>query len=688
MFVFLQMTARDGFVWFLPVWLERDWSTFDRSRNMTCSSDEMREMLNGHFSLAHEQFAADDERMQEGISVAEWKRRFLNKSGDDFETHYVSFVYDAVWTYAYAFQRLVSESYEYLSDLHSTVTSTRLKEIISNTSFNGLSGPLQFDEGGTRSTNINCWQWVNGKRKLIGKFRREPPKNSSIVGDGLQLNETMIKWLTPDGARPTDGTKKCSVQAIADLFHLDCTSTVYALTTILCLIFVTSLSVASFTFWKYRYDRKLKESAKVMRNFGIDLLSMSSMPANTLDKWNVDKDCVVINRRLGEGQFGTVYGGEAQIGEEGWTAVAVKTLKSGSSIENRLDFLSEAEAMKRFDHPNIVKLLGVCLQTEPIYAIMEFMLYGDLKTFLLARRHLVNGKISEDSDISPRRLTAMVLDVARGLSYLAEKKYVHRDVACRNCLVSAQRVVKLGDFGMARSIYDSDYYRFNRRGLLPVRWMAPETLTDSIFTPASDVWSFGVLLFEVITFGSFPYQGLSDMQVFEHLKNGNKLKIPAGVKPQLQGVMNACWTQPYKKRPSASEIAHFICNYPKLVTPHLDVPLASVQPESDIDHLDLIPELRRMSLHTKEVDKRQLNPSESNETRIPNGITLTDFRASDHDDFESSPSRRSSNTYNPIEPLLRFDSEFPQNNSGLSMRYVPMCGFKRTDLAIDANTPL
>lgn len=121
--------------------------------------------------------------------------------------------------------------------------------------------------------------------------------------------------------------------------------------------------------------------------------------------------------------------------------------------------------MKRFDHTNVIQLLGVCLQTEPIYAVMEFMLYGDLKTYLLARRHLVNEKISDESDISPKRLTMMALDVAKALCYLSEMKYVHRDVACRNCLVNAQRVVKLGDFGMARSTSENDYYRFSRKGV-------------------------------------------------------------------------------------------------------------------------------------------------------------------------------------------------------------------------------
>ena len=112
-------------------------------------------------------------------------------------------------------------------------------------------------------------------------------------------------------------------------------------------------------------------------------------------------------------------------------------------------------------------------------------------------------------------------------------RYVHRDVACRNCLVSSSRVIKLADFGLTRQIGETDYYRFSRRGLLPVRWMAPESLTDGVFSPGSDIWSYGVLLYEIITFGSFPFQGLSNSQVIENIKNGQTLSQPIGLSYQL-----------------------------------------------------------------------------------------------------------------------------------------------------------
>lgn len=162
---------------------------------------------------------------------------------------------------------------------------------------------------------------------------------------------------------------------------------------------------------------------KYFKSLGI----LSLMDTSSLDVWEIPRDRVVINRKLGEGAFGTVYGGEAFFPEKGWLAVAVKTLKVGSSTDEKLDFLSEVEVMKKFEHSNIIKLLGVCIKCEPVLTVMEFMLYGDLKTYLLARRHLVNDRSYEDSDeISNKKLTAMALDVARALSYLAQLKYVHR----------------------------------------------------------------------------------------------------------------------------------------------------------------------------------------------------------------------------------------------------------------------
>lgn len=354
-----------------------------------------------------------------------------------------------------------------MQNLYSDETMMKLADLISQMNFQGVSGRIQFNKGGSRFPDIDILQWQNSEFVQVGIYK---PKvlNRTLIDGELSLNNK-LSWF--NGERPRDGRESCALKSIADVLGTDCHTVITGLVIILCIFVVLACSASSFLFWKRKYDKKLVESEKFLGNF------KTLVHGIELTRWEIPRENVVINRRLGEGAFGTVYGGEALINEEdGWAAVAIKTLKPGSNAENRLDFLAESETMKKFDHKNIVKLLAVCLQTEPLYAIMEYMLYGDLKTYLLARRHLVNDKLSDDSDISPKRLTLMALDVARGLSYLASMNYVHRDVACRNCMINAQRIVKIGDFGMARPTFESEYYRFVRKGMLPVRWMSPESL--------------------------------------------------------------------------------------------------------------------------------------------------------------------------------------------------------------------
>ncbi|KAL9927501.1 uncharacterized protein ACN427_000908 isoform 2-T5 [Glossina fuscipes fuscipes] len=585
----LKMTAYEGYVWFLPFWLSKDWSTYRLENHANCTIQELEQAFEGHFSIKHRPFGNESNLMQEGISIAEWLSSY--RSDVLKESQYTAFAYDAVWVYALAADKLLREDKAAVENLRSKIVVNRFVDFIWETDFEGLSGRVRFDQGGSRLTDVVVEQWLKGKPNEIGQYHPNIINSNGylkVEGGSLFLRNA-IKWLSIKQP-PDDGRYECYFSSLAQILNIGCENAVMAFTVLMCSLLAMIVTLLSFVFWKGRYDRKLKHSAKIMKNFGIDIFSPSRSIANTLDKWELPKENVVINRRLGEGAFGTVYGGEALINSENWTAVAVKTLKVGASTEDRLDFLSEAEAMKRFNHKNIVKLLGVCLQSEPIYTIMEYMLYGDLKTYLLARRHLVSETISDDSDISSKRLTMFALNISHGLDYLAQQKYVHRDIACRNCLVNAKRVVKIGDFGMARPTYESDYYRFNHKGMLPVRWMAPESLALGMFTPFSDVWGFGVVLFEIITFGSFPYQGLTNGEVLQFVKNGKTLRMPADAKPQLKGLIRACWNRNPKKRPAASEIVKYITNYPRLLTPCLDFPSACIEmADAGSDQLEFLP---------------------------------------------------------------------------------------------------
>ncbi|XP_073532013.1 proto-oncogene tyrosine-protein kinase ROS isoform X2 [Phyllobates terribilis] len=263
---------------------------------------------------------------------------------------------------------------------------------------------------------------------------------------------------------------------------------------------------------------------------------------------------------LGSGAFGEVYQGIAKdiLGHgTGSQKVAVKTLKSDATDEEKVEFLKEAHLMSQFHHPNILKLLGVCLHNVPQYIILELMDGGDLLSYLRGAR--ANTHVQETL-LSSVDLLDMSLNISTGCVYLEKMHFVHRDLAARNCLVSVKeyhnprRMVKIGDFGLARDVYKSDYYRKKGEGLLPVRWMAPESLVDGIFTTRSDVWSFGVILWELFSLGQQPYQGYSNMEVLHFVRSGQRMDSPDNCPDDMWNVMLKCWEQNPAHRPNFGKI--------------------------------------------------------------------------------------------------------------------------------------
>ncbi|XP_060592514.1 insulin-like peptide receptor [Ruditapes philippinarum] len=276
------------------------------------------------------------------------------------------------------------------------------------------------------------------------------------------------------------------------------------------------------------------------------------------DDWEVDRDNVQLIKELGQGSFGMVYEGLVILtpgGEK--TPVAVKTTNKNSNDHDRYQFLQEASIMKQFQCEHVVRLMGVVSQGQPAYVLMELMQQGDLKNFLRLHRPDEEDNNGRQPP-SLKQILQMAGEIADGMAYLADKKFVHRDLAARNCMVGEDMIVKIGDFGMTRDIYETDYYRKGSRGLLPVRWMAPESLKDGVFTSMTDVWSYGVVLWEMATLAAQPYQGLSNEEVLRYVASAKIMDTPERCPTKLYDLMVKCWRYRPKQRPTFKEIIELL----------------------------------------------------------------------------------------------------------------------------------
>ncbi|XP_055461325.1 muscle, skeletal receptor tyrosine-protein kinase isoform X4 [Psammomys obesus] len=274
-------------------------------------------------------------------------------------------------------------------------------------------------------------------------------------------------------------------------------------------------------------------------------------------------------RDIGEGAFGRVFQARAPglLPHEPFTMVAVKMLKEEASADMQADFQREAALMAEFDNPNIVKLLGVCAVGKPMCLLFEYMAYGDLNEFLRSMSphsvcSLSNTDLSTGAQVSspgPPPLSCaeqlcIARQVAAGMAYLSERKFVHRDLATRNCLVGENMVVKIADFGLSRNIYSADYYKANENDAIPIRWMPPESIFYNRYTTESDVWAYGVVLWEIFSYGLQPYYGMAHEEVIYYVRDGNILSCPENCPLELYNLMRLCWSKLPADRPSFCSI--------------------------------------------------------------------------------------------------------------------------------------
>ncbi|XP_061772119.1 focal adhesion kinase 1-like isoform X2 [Nerophis ophidion] len=272
----------------------------------------------------------------------------------------------------------------------------------------------------------------------------------------------------------------------------------------------------------------------------IDEEDTYTMPST--QDYEIQRDRIDLGRCIGEGQFGDVHQGVYISPENPALSVAVKTCKNSTSDSVREKFLQEALTMRQFDHPHIVKLMGV-ITDNPVWIIMELCTLGELRSFLQVRKYSL--------DLATLILYSYQLSTA--LAYLESKRFVHRDIAARNVLVSTVDCVKLGDFGLSRYMEDSSYYKASK-GKLPIKWMAPESINFRRFTTASDVWMFGVCMWEILMYGIKPFQGVKNNDVIGRIENGERLAMPPQCPPTLYSLMTKCWSYDPSKRPRFNEL--------------------------------------------------------------------------------------------------------------------------------------
>ncbi|KAM6075681.1 ephrin type-A receptor 5 isoform 8-T8 [Chlamydotis macqueenii] len=263
----------------------------------------------------------------------------------------------------------------------------------------------------------------------------------------------------------------------------------------------------------------------------------------------IEASCITIERVIGAGEFGEVCSGRLKLQGKREFPVAIKTLKVGYTEKQRRDFLGEASIMGQFDHPNIIHLEGVVTKSKPVMIVTEYMENGSLDTFLK----------KNDGQFTVIQLVGMLRGIASGMKYLSNMGYVHRDLAARNILINSNLVCKVSDFGLSRVLEDDPEAAYTTTGgKIPIRWTAPEAIAFRKFTSASDVWSYGIVMWEVMSYGERPYWEMTNQDVIKAVEEGYRLPSPMDCPAALYQLMLDCWQKDRNSRPKFDEIVSML----------------------------------------------------------------------------------------------------------------------------------
>ncbi|XP_033111176.1 proto-oncogene tyrosine-protein kinase receptor Ret-like [Anneissia japonica] len=383
-------------------------------------------------------------------------------------------------------------------------------------------------------------------------------------------------------------------------------------------------------------------------------------------KWEFPRCNLLFQGILGEGEFGTVVKAQALNirGHTGYKTVAVKMLKPCASDVDMRDLVTELNLLKQVNNPNVIRLLGACSQKGPLLVIVEYCENGSLRKFLREhrKRPIYNDNTptpnserslpyddfayhSKHNDLGPRDLLSFAWQICKGMHYLSTLKLVHRDLAARNVLVAEGLVIKISDFGLMRDIYEADAYKRTSKGRIPVKWIAIESLYDNVYTAKSDVWSFAILLWEIVTMGATPYPGVTSERLYNILKTGYRMIKPDGcsdeftgatpypgvtserlynilktgyrmIKPdgcsdELYAIMTKCWSEKPSDRPSFQELCEIFECMLKRNIEYLDLTELQQISQNDEEEEDELPAVQMVKM-------RLLNSSEQSSSTAGN----------------------------------------------------------------------
>ncbi|XP_039600905.1 ephrin type-A receptor 3 isoform X2 [Polypterus senegalus] len=389
-------------------------------------------------------------------------------------------------------------------------------------------------------------------------------KGTNVTISGLKADTTYVFQMRARTAAGYGGSsRKFEFETSPDSFSISSENSQVVMIAISAAVAIILLTVVVYILiGRFCGHNKSKETEEKRLNFGNGHLKLPGIrtyvdphtyedPCQAVHEFakELDASCIAIDKVVGAGEFGEVCSGRLKLPSKKEISVAIKTLKAGYTDKQRRDFLSEASIMGQFDHPNIIRLEGVVTRSKPVMIVTEYMENGSLDSFL--RKH--------DAQFTGIQLVGMLRGIASGMKYLSDMGYVHRDLAARNILVNSNLVCKVSDFGLSRVLEDDPEAAYTTRGgKIPIRWTAPEAIAYRKFTSASDVWSYGIVLWEVMSYGERPYWEMSNQDVIKAVDEGYRLPPPMDCPAALYQLMLDCWQKDRNNRPKFEQIVSIL----------------------------------------------------------------------------------------------------------------------------------